>query len=138
MRFDPGAADNPAVMPALRGRAGTIQGTEMKTLTPIAVIGGPCDAGIGPVVTGASLVEQTGRKRLSEFRQYGPSPQNQCAARIKYDHYLLPKLILVGRQLERRAPPDREQCTFGDGLGLSISGGFDQRWRTSERAVSVQ
>src|SRR5262252_1416483 len=80
----------------------------------------------------------SGRKSRSEFRQHGPSSQNEYVARIKYDLYLLPKLILIGRQLERRAPLDREQCTFGDGLGLSISGGFDQRWRTTERSVSVQ
>jgi hypothetical protein len=52
--------------------------------------------------------------------------------RIEDDFYLLPKLIRIGRKLERRAALDREQGTFGDGPGSSACGGFDQGWLTSE------
>ena len=52
--------------------------------------------------------------------------------RIEHYFYLLPQLILIGGQMERRAAPDRAQRTFGGGLGLSTWGDFDQGWLTSE------
>jgi hypothetical protein len=36
-----------------------------------------------------------------------------------------PIVILIGGQLERRAPPDRAHCTCGDGLELSVCRGLD-------------